>query len=71
MKLHSFDCCFTKHDLFTKSDFIESIEVVLFSGGVSFVSSALEVYFTSSLLSTSEEVSMLRCRSVSMVAESL
>ena len=66
MKLHSFGCCFTKHDLYR-----ESIEIVLFSGGVSFVSSALEVYFTSSLLSTSEEVSMLRCRSVSMVAESL
>lgn len=83
LKLHSFGCCFTKHDLYR-----ESIEIIFFRclgfyrlqvffwpwhpclTGFVFVLSGL--YLTTVVaLFTGDVVSMVRCCSVSMVAESV
>lgn len=83
LKLHSFGCCFTKHDLYR-----ESIEIIFFRclgfyrlqvfflpwhpclAGFVFALSGL--YLTTVVaLFTGDVVSMVRCCSVSMVAESV
>lgn len=71
LKLHSFGCCFTKHDLYR-----ESIEIIFFRclgpclSGFVFALSGLYL-MTVVALSTGDVVSMVRCCSVSMVAESV
>lgn len=71
LKLHSFGCCFTKHDLYR-----ESIEIIFFRclgpclSGFVFALSGL-YFMTVVALSTGDVVSMVRCCSVSMVAESV